>query len=107
MKEVVLEAGGLLRGSSGPALQTYLQRQPGILHAEANYFSDSVTVGSAPALPRPLAAHGQSAEAITPAWSSADNSPSVSPSERSTSRVWAPSSGAGELTSPGVPLNCT
>jgi P-type Cu2+ transporter len=45
MREVVLEAGGLLRGSSGPALQTYLRRQPGIHHAEASYMSDTVTVG--------------------------------------------------------------
>jgi len=45
MKEVVLEAGGLLRGSSAPALQTFLSRQPGIHHVEANTWSDSVTVG--------------------------------------------------------------
>ena len=45
MRDVVLEAGGLLRGSSGPALQTYLRRQPGIHHAEASYMSDTVTVG--------------------------------------------------------------
>lgn len=45
MKEVVLEAGGLLRGSSAPALQTFLSRQSGIHHVEANTFSDTVTVG--------------------------------------------------------------
>ena len=45
MREVVLEAGGLLRGSSAPALQTFLQRQPGVHHAEANYLSETVTVG--------------------------------------------------------------
>lgn len=45
MKEVVLEAGGLLRGSSAPALQAFLSRQPGIHHVEANTMSDSVTVG--------------------------------------------------------------
>ncbi|MCL5998100.1 MAG: heavy metal translocating P-type ATPase, partial [Chloroflexi bacterium] len=45
MKEKVFEAGGLVRGSSGPALQTFLQRQRGIHHAEASYMSDTVTVG--------------------------------------------------------------
>lgn len=45
MKEIVLEAGGLLRGSSAPALQTFLSRHAGIHHAEANYMSDTVTVG--------------------------------------------------------------
>ena len=45
MREVVLEAGGLLRGSSAPALQTFLQRQPGVHHAEANYLNETVTVG--------------------------------------------------------------
>ena len=45
MKEVVLEAGGLLRGSSAPALQAFLSRQPGIHHVEANTMSDTVTVG--------------------------------------------------------------
>jgi Cu2+-exporting ATPase len=44
MKEVVLEAGGLVRGSSAPALQTYLLRHPGVHRAEASYFSDTVTV---------------------------------------------------------------
>jgi Cu2+-exporting ATPase len=45
MKEVVLEAGGLLRGSSGPALQTFLRRQRGVHHVEASYMSETVTVG--------------------------------------------------------------
>lgn len=45
MKEVVLEAGGLLRGSSAPALETFLRRHEGIHHAGANYMSDTVTVG--------------------------------------------------------------
>lgn len=45
MKEVVLEAGGLLRGSSASALQAFLSRQPGIHHVEANTMSDTVTVG--------------------------------------------------------------
>ena len=43
-REVVLEAGGLLRGSSAPALQTVLRRLPGVERVEANYLSDSVTV---------------------------------------------------------------
>ena len=45
MKEVVLEAGGLLRGSSAPALETFLRRHAGIHHAEANVMSDTITVG--------------------------------------------------------------
>ena len=45
MKELVLEAGGLLRGSSAPALQTFLRRHAGIHHAEASTMSDTVTVG--------------------------------------------------------------
>ncbi|MCL4507312.1 MAG: copper-translocating P-type ATPase [Chloroflexi bacterium] len=45
MVEKVFESGGLVRGSSGPALQAFLQRQPGIHHAEASYMSDTVTVG--------------------------------------------------------------
>ncbi|HEX9596706.1 MAG TPA: cation transporter, partial [Anaerolineales bacterium] len=45
MKEVVLEAGGLVRGSSAPALETFLRRHPGVHHAEASYMSDTVTVG--------------------------------------------------------------
>jgi Cu2+-exporting ATPase len=44
MKEIVLEAGGL-RGSSAPALQTFLRRHAGIHHAEASPMSDTVTVG--------------------------------------------------------------
>jgi len=42
---VTLEAGGLLRGSSAPALQTFQLRQPGIHHAAANTASQTVTVG--------------------------------------------------------------
>ena len=45
MKVVVLEAGGLLRGSSGPALESFLLRHRGIRRAEANYMSETVTVG--------------------------------------------------------------
>ena len=45
MKEKVFEASGLVRGSSGPALQAFLGRQAGIHHAEASYMSDTVTVG--------------------------------------------------------------
>ena len=45
MREVVLAADGLLRGSSAPALQTFLGRQPGIHHAEANSLNETVTVG--------------------------------------------------------------
>jgi Cu2+-exporting ATPase len=45
MREVVLEACGLVHGSSGPALGGFLHRQPGIHHAETNALSGSVTVG--------------------------------------------------------------
>ena len=45
MKEVVLEAGGLLRGSSGPALETFLRRASWIHHAHASYLSQTVVVG--------------------------------------------------------------
>lgn len=44
LREVVLEAGGLLRGSSAPALDAFLRRQPGIHRAESNYLNDTVTV---------------------------------------------------------------
>ncbi len=44
MKESVFEAGGLLRGSSAPALESYLRRRPGIHRVEANYMSDTATV---------------------------------------------------------------
>ncbi|MHB0858995.1 MAG: heavy metal translocating P-type ATPase [Anaerolineae bacterium] len=44
MKTVVLESGGLVRGSSAPALETFLRRQPGIVNAEASYMTDTVTV---------------------------------------------------------------
>jgi hypothetical protein len=39
-KEVVLEAGGLLWGSSAPALETFLRCHSGIHHVEANYLND-------------------------------------------------------------------
>jgi Cu2+-exporting ATPase len=45
MKHVVLEAVGLLHGSSAPALETFLRRQSGVHHVEANYLNGSVTVG--------------------------------------------------------------
>ncbi len=44
MVESVFEAGGLLRGSSGAALERYLARQRGVVHAEANPVSQTVTV---------------------------------------------------------------
>ena len=44
MREVVLEAGGLVHGSSASALQSVLNRAPGVHEVEANAFSDSVTV---------------------------------------------------------------
>jgi P-type Cu2+ transporter len=45
MTHVVLEASGLLRGSSAPALEAFLRRQPGIQQVEANAASQTVTVG--------------------------------------------------------------
>ncbi len=45
MKHGVFEAGGLLRGSTGPALETALRRYSGVLHVEANPVSGTVTVG--------------------------------------------------------------
>jgi Cu2+-exporting ATPase len=45
MPQVVLEAKGLLRGSSGAALETYLGRQSGVHQAEANPVSQTVTIG--------------------------------------------------------------
>jgi Cu2+-exporting ATPase len=44
VREVVLEARGLQRGSYAPALQAFLGRQEGVLSAEANPMSESVTV---------------------------------------------------------------
>lgn len=44
MKEAVFESGGLLRGSSAPALEAHLRRHPGIHRVEANYMSDTATV---------------------------------------------------------------
>jgi len=43
-REVVLEAGGLLRGSSAPALDTFLRRHAGIHRAESNSLNGTVTV---------------------------------------------------------------
>ncbi|HLF76675.1 MAG TPA: heavy metal translocating P-type ATPase [Dehalococcoidia bacterium] len=45
MREEVFETKGLIFGSSGPALETFLRRQPGIHHAEASCMTESVTVG--------------------------------------------------------------
>ena len=44
MRQVVLEAGGMLRGSSAPALETVLRRRAGVRSVEASYLSDTVTV---------------------------------------------------------------
>lgn len=44
MKEVVLEAGGLLRGNSGPALESFLLRDPAVRRAEASQISETVAV---------------------------------------------------------------
>mgnify|MGYP001041337227 FL=1 len=44
MTTVTLEAGGMLRGSSGPALESFLRRQRGIEKAAANYLNGTVTV---------------------------------------------------------------
>ena len=43
MKEMVLEAGGLLRGR--PALESFLLRHPSMRRAEASYMSETLTVG--------------------------------------------------------------
>jgi Cu2+-exporting ATPase len=40
----IFEAGGLLRASSAPGLEEFLQRQPGVEFAEANPVSQTVTV---------------------------------------------------------------
>ncbi|MEQ1854918.1 MAG: copper-translocating P-type ATPase [Longimicrobiales bacterium] len=45
MKHVVLEVTGLSRGSFAPALQTYLGRQAGVEHVEANPVDETVMVG--------------------------------------------------------------
>ena len=45
MREVVLEAAGMLRGSMAPALETFLRRVPGVHHVEASAVSDTVTIG--------------------------------------------------------------
>ena len=44
LREVVLEAGGMLHGSSAPALQMILSRLRGVQRVDANAVSDSVTV---------------------------------------------------------------
>ncbi|HLG06445.1 MAG TPA: heavy-metal-associated domain-containing protein, partial [Gemmatimonadales bacterium] len=44
MREAILEALGMLRGSTGPALQSFLMRQRGVHHAAANPAGDTVTV---------------------------------------------------------------
>ena len=44
MKEIVLEAAGMLRGSTGPALESFLLRRPGVHRAEASVVSGTVTV---------------------------------------------------------------
>jgi Cu2+-exporting ATPase len=44
LKEVVLEAGRLLRGSLVQALERFLLRHPGMRRAEASYMSETVTV---------------------------------------------------------------
>lgn len=45
MPTTVFEASGLLRGSSGAALETCLRRQPGIYSVAANPVSQTVTIG--------------------------------------------------------------
>ncbi len=45
MREVVLEAGGLLHGSAGPALQAFLRRRRGVHHVAANPVGGTVTIG--------------------------------------------------------------
>jgi Cu2+-exporting ATPase len=45
MREIVLEAGGLLHGSAGPALEAHLRRQAGIHHVAVNPVSGTLTVG--------------------------------------------------------------
>lgn len=44
MRQVVLEAGWLLRGSSALALETFLRSQSEVESAEAIYLTDTVTV---------------------------------------------------------------
>ena len=44
MREAVFEALTVLSGSSGAAMLAFLRRQPGVLHAEANTVTDTVTV---------------------------------------------------------------
>ncbi len=44
MTQVVLETGGIFRGSSAAALQAVLERQPGVHHAEVNPVSQTATI---------------------------------------------------------------
>jgi Cu2+-exporting ATPase len=44
MKQVVLETGGIFRGSAAGALQAMLERQPGVHHADVNPVSQTATV---------------------------------------------------------------
>jgi P-type Cu2+ transporter len=44
MKQVVLETGELFRGSSAAALQSVLEGQPGVHHADVNPVSQTATV---------------------------------------------------------------
>lgn len=45
MREIVLEIRRLRHGSSGPALEAHLRRQPGIHHVAVNPVSGTLTVG--------------------------------------------------------------
>jgi Cu2+-exporting ATPase len=45
MREVVLEASGMLGGSAAPALEAFLRRQTGVHHAHASPVGGTVTVG--------------------------------------------------------------
>jgi Cu2+-exporting ATPase len=44
MRQVVLETGGIFRGSSAASLQAVLERQPGVHHADVNPVSQTATV---------------------------------------------------------------
>ena len=50
VREIVLDARWLLRGSSAPALDAFLRHRPGIHRAESNYMSGTVTVAYDPAV---------------------------------------------------------
>ena len=45
MREVVLEASGMLGGSAAPALEAFLRRQTGVHHVHASPVGGTVTVG--------------------------------------------------------------